>query len=105
MTTLDNQTHFEAAPSDLHREDTRDSQLRGVRISLFFLAANRQLERNADACIDEIHAINQSVQGSSDFNLRLQAFHPGCCYREDRRELTLGSTDGVNSFRDCRLVT
>jgi len=43
-TALDNQTHFEAAPSDLHREDARDSQLSGVRTLLFFRAANRQLE-------------------------------------------------------------
>jgi len=58
-----------------------------------------------DRGIDEIHAINQSVQGSSDFNLRLQAFHPCCSYREDRREPTLGNADGVSGFRNCRLVT
>ena len=37
--TLDNQTHFEAAAPDLHREDARDSQLNGVRTLLFFRAA------------------------------------------------------------------
>lgn len=60
--TLDNQTHLEAAPPDLHREDARDLQRGGVRTEWFFRGFNRQLERNPDAGIGEINSIDQRVQ-------------------------------------------
>ena len=66
---MENQTHFEAAPPDLHREDARESQRSGVRTLLFFRDGMRQLERNANARIDEIDAIDQAAQGSADFDL------------------------------------
>jgi hypothetical protein len=56
---LDNQTQFKATSPDLHREDAGESQVSGVRIVLFFRDGTRQLERNANPCIDEIHAIDQ----------------------------------------------
>ncbi len=58
--TLDNQTHFEAAPPDLHREDARDSQLSGVVIARFFRDGIRQLDRNANACIDAAATVRRS---------------------------------------------
>jgi hypothetical protein len=43
-TALENQTHFEPAPPDLHREDTRDSQFCGTPTVLLFRDGVRELE-------------------------------------------------------------
>jgi hypothetical protein len=48
-TALENQTHFEPAPPDLHREDARDRKRSGVRIALYFRDGVLQLEGHANA--------------------------------------------------------
>src|SRR5258708_1183700 len=79
-TALEKQAHFEPAPPDLHRKDARDRQRSGVRTVLLFRDGVWELDGHANAGIDEVDAIDQCIQGGTDFNLRLQALHP--CRRE-----------------------
>jgi len=50
--SLDNQTHLEATPPDLHREDAHDDRLGAVRAVPFFCDGSWHFEQYTDAFID-----------------------------------------------------
>ncbi len=100
-TALDDQPHLETAPPDLHRKDARDGQLGGARTLPFCRDGDRQLERDADACIDEVDAIDQGRQRRR--RLRPPIAGASSSLRRVRRGMEVGSPQDRSPARRSRL--